>query len=161
MKERPPSPHLVTLTTDFGLSDGYVGSMKGVMLTIEDRLTIVDVTHDLPAHEVMPAALLLREVCPRFPEGTVHVGVVDPGVGSSRRPIVLEIAGSLYVGPDNGLFSLLADALGLNGAWLLENPRYLGESISSTFHGRDIFAPVGAHLARGLPRPNWVRLSLI
>jgi S-adenosyl-L-methionine hydrolase (adenosine-forming) len=145
------SSRIVTLTTDFGTADPYVGSMKGVMLSIERRLRIVDLSHDLPAHEIVPAALLLREACPRFPAGTIHVAVVDPGVGSPRKPVLLRVGKHFYVGPDNGLFGLLVNDFGLEAAWVLENPRFFLPEVSGTFHGRDIFAPVAAHLAGGVP----------
>jgi S-adenosylmethionine hydrolase len=152
VKPNPPPSPLITLTTDFGTADVYVGSMKGVILGIERNLDIVDITHDLPPHGILPAAFMLREVCPRYPAGTIHVAVVDPGVGGSRRPLLLSIRDRFYVGPDNGIFGLLLRDFGMNGAWLLENPRYfLQTEISRTFHGRDLFAPAAAHLARGVP----------
>jgi len=145
-------PALITLTTDFGTRDAYVGSMKGVMLRIERHVSILDITHDLPAHRVLPAALLLREVCPRFPEGSIHVAVIDPGVGGSRRPVLLQIRDQFYVGPDNGIFGLLLAAFGLTAGWHLDQARYFPpEKRSQTFHGRDLFAPAAAHLAAGVP----------
>ena len=142
---------LVTLTTDFGTRDGYVGSMKGVLLTISPSIRIVDITHALPPHKLVPAALALREACPRFPPGTIHVAVVDPGVGGQRRPILLRVDGRFYVGPDNGIFGMLVEGGTLQGAWRLRNPAYFLSPVSDTFHGRDIFAPVAAHLAAGVP----------
>jgi len=155
LQHDPPAPAIVTLTTDFGTQDPYVGSMKGVMLSIEPRLTIVDISHELPPHQVLPAALLLREACPRFPESTVHVAVVDPGVGGNRRPLLLRAGDRFYLGPDNGLFSFLVRDFGLQGAWRLANPEYFLPAVSRTFHGRDIFAPAAAHLARGAPPPSF------
>jgi len=144
-------PALITLTTDFGTEDAYVGSMKGVILGIERHVSIIDITHDLPAHRILPAAVLLREVCPRFPEGTLHVAVIDPGVGGDRRPVVLEIQNRLYVGPDNGIFGLLLETFGLQRGWCIQNPHLFppGER-SRTFHGRDLFAPAAAYLASGV-----------
>lgn len=142
---------IVTLTTDFGLRDPFVASMKAVILSIERRARLVDLSHELPPHQVLPAALFLREACPGFPAGTIHVAVADPGVGGSRRPLVAKAAGQLYVGPDNGIFSLVFQKVPLEGAWEISDPKYLLPEISRTFHGRDLFAPAAAHLARGLP----------
>jgi len=147
-----PPPSLITLTTDFGTRDAYVGSMKGVILSIARNVSIVDISHDLPAHRVLPAALLLREVCPRFPDGTIHVAVVDPGVGGSRRPVLLRIGEQFYVGPDNGTFGLLLAAFGLSAGWQLDHAGYFPpHKRSRTFHGRDLFAPAAALLAAGVP----------
>lgn len=151
MDREAPAPAILTITTDFGLRDAYVGSMKGVILSIHPWVRIVDITHELPAHRILPAACLLREVCPRFPPGTVHLAVVDPGVGGRRYPLALKIENRFYVGPDNGLFSLLIADLRLQGAWRLENTEYFLHPVSKTFQGRDIFAPVAAHLAAGTP----------
>ena len=143
------APSIITLSTDFGLQDAYVGSMKGVILSIDPNAQIVDITHELPVHRIFPAAYLLREACPRFPPGTIHVAVVDPGVGGERNPLLLKIDSRFYVGPDNGIFGLLLDDLPLQGAWRLETREHFLHPVSSTFHGRDIFAPVAAHLASG------------
>lgn len=151
MERSGSPPALITLTTDFGLQDAYVGSMKGVILSIHPHARIIDITHELPAHRILPAACLLREACPRFPPGTVHVAVVDPGVGGRRAPLLLRIDDRFYVGPDNGLFGRLIADLPLQGAWRLEKREYFLHSVSETFHGRDLFAPVAAHLAAGTP----------
>jgi len=151
MNQKEPDPAIVTLTTDFGLRDGYVGSMKGVILSIHPHARIVDITHELPAHRILPAACVLREACPRFPPGTVHVAVVDPGVGGHRTPLLLKIDDRFYVGPDNGVFGLLMADLPLQGAWRLERQKHFLHPVSNTFHGRDVFAPVAAHLAAGTP----------
>jgi S-adenosylmethionine hydrolase len=151
MDRKEPAPAIITLTTDFGLQDAYVGSMKGVILSIHPHARIVDITHELPPHRILPAAYLLREACPRFPPGTVHVAVVDPGVGGQRTPLLLKIDDRFYVGPDNGIFGLLLVDLPLQGAWRLERREHFLHSVSSTFHGRDVFAPVAAHLAAGIP----------
>ena len=151
MTSREPSPRILTLTTDFGLGDPYVASMKAVILSIDRTVLLVDISHELPPHQILPAALLLREVCPRFPPGTIHVAVVDPGVGGARRPVLLKIQDHFWIGPDNGLFGLLITDFGCTGAWRIENRRYFLPSVSRTFHGRDLFAPAAAHLARGVP----------
>ncbi len=151
--KRPGSAtsRIITLTTDFGYRDAYVGAMKGVILNIAPQTTIVDITHDIPPYDILFAALVLREACPRFPEHSIHVAVIDPGVGGPRRPLVLKLGGHFYVGPDNGLFSLLLRDYKLEGAWVLTATSYFLQSPPSrTFHGRDIFAPVAAHLVRGV-----------
>jgi S-adenosylmethionine hydrolase len=141
---------IITLLTDFGTQDAYVGIMKGVILGIHARAQIVDLTHAVPPQQVLPAALLLRSAAGYFPPGTVHVAVVDPGVGSDRRPLVIATDSGWLVGPDNGVLSLAAAALGTRGIWNIENPELLRHPVSQTFHGRDVFAPVAAHLSRGL-----------
>ena len=151
MKPTAPSPPLVTLTTDFGTRDAYVGTMKGVMLSLRRDLHIVDISHNLPRHGLVPAALMLREACPRFPEKTIHVAVIDPGVGGQRRPILLHLGNHFFLGPDNGIFGRLLADFALVGAWKLENPDYFLPAVSNTFHGRDLFAPAAAHLAGGVP----------
>ena len=151
MARTEPAPAIITMTTDFGLRDAYVGSMKGVILSIHPHVRIVDITHELPAHRILPAAYLLREACPRFPPGTVHVAVVDPGVGGQRTPLLLKIDDRFYAGPDNGMFGLLMADLPLQGAWRLERREHFLHPVSNTFHGRDVFAPVAAHLAAGTP----------
>lgn len=151
MDRREPTSSIITLTTDFGLQDAYVGSMKGVILSIHPEARIIDITHQVPAHRVLPAAFLLREACPRFPHGTVHVAVVDPGVGGRRSPLLLKIDGRFYVGPDNGIFGLLAADFPPQGAWRLEKREHFLHPVSRTFHGRDVFAPVAARVAAGIP----------
>ena len=151
MDRKGPASAIITLTTDFGLQDAYVGSMKGVILSIHPEARIIDITHELPAHRILPAACLLREVCPRFPRGTIHVAVVDPGVGGRRSPLLLQIDDRFYVGPDNGIFGLLVADFPLNGAWRLEKREHFLHPVSHTFHGRDVFAPVAARLAAGIP----------
>jgi S-adenosyl-L-methionine hydrolase (adenosine-forming) len=149
--KKPALSRIITLTTDFGWRDAYVGSIKGVILCIAPQVVLVDITHEIPPHHVLFGAMVLREACPCYPERTTHVAVVDPGVGGTRRPILLQLDTHFYIGPDNGLFSLLLRDLSLEGAWELNNHRYFFPSLSSTFHGRDIFAPVAAHLATGVP----------
>jgi len=150
MTQTESAPSTITLTTDFGIEDAYVGSMKGVILSINPRVRLIDIAHQLPAHGILRAACLLREVCPRFPPETIHVAVVDPGVGGQRRPVLLKIEDRYYTGPDNGIFGLLVEDLTLQGAWRLDNQEFFLPSVSQTFHGRDVFAPVAAHLAAGI-----------
>lgn len=153
MSTAQPSPSgLVTLLTDFGETDGYVGAMKGVMLRVDARVRPVDVAHDVPAQAIRHGGLALRGAAPYFPAGTVHLGVVDPGVGTERDPVVLIAGEHVFVGPDNGLFDAAARALGgIHGARRIERHPWLpeGDAISSTFHGRDVFAPTAAALAAG------------
>lgn len=146
---------LLTLTTDFGLNDAYVAAMKGVALSINPDLRLVDVTHGVGAQDVMEAAFVLREAVPYFPPETVHLVVVDPGVGTERRALALRIGDQFFVGPDNGLFSLLPGGTEPDEAVVLDNPAaWRSPEPSATFHGRDIFAPAAAHLASGRALPN-------
>jgi S-adenosylmethionine hydrolase len=140
---------IITLTTDFGLSDGFVGIMQGVILGIAPHARLVDLSHDIAPQNVRQASHILARAAPDFPAGTIHLAVVDPGVGSQRRPLLVTTERARYVGPDNGIFShalAQADAQ----AWMLDQPSYWLPLISRTFHGRDIFAPVAAHLAAGV-----------
>lgn len=139
---------LITLLTDFGLQDHFVGVMKGVIAGIAPAARVVDITHEVGAYEVGQARFLLAQSWPYFPKGTVHLCVVDPGVGTARRPLVVEAAGHLFVGPDNGVFT---DLLAVKGAKAraLTQAKWLLKDVSQTFHGRDVFAPVAAHLASG------------
>jgi S-adenosylmethionine hydrolase len=136
--------------SDFGVTDDSVAICKGVMLGIAPALRIVDLTHDVPPYSIADGARLLAGTTPYYPADTVFVAVVDPGVGGARRPMVaLSGRGQYFVLPDNGLITLVADRDGLRGAREITNPRWLRGGTSATFHGRDVFAPVGAHLARG------------
>jgi S-adenosylmethionine hydrolase len=142
-------PGLVTLLTDFGLEDPYVGVMKGVILSRAPGLTLVDLTHQIPPQDVDAASFWLSRAYRWFPEGTVHLVVVDPGVGSLRRAVAVHHAGHFFVGPDNGVFSKLA-VTGRQPTAISVVPGRLGlEGISRTFHGRDLFGPVAAELAMG------------
>jgi len=141
---------LITLTTDFGTRDHYVGVMKGVICSIAPKADIVDITHDIEAHNITHGALVLRSIWSWFPEGTIHVIVVDPGVGSERRVLLGRYEGRYVIAPDNGLITLVHRSLGLEEMRVVENRRYLLSQMSSTFHGRDILAPVAAHLANGV-----------
>ena len=142
---------LITLTTDFGLADSYVGAMKGVILGIDPTATIVDISHDIAPQDVREAAYVVYTAYPYFPPDTVHIVVVDLGVGSRRRAIALRAAQACFVTPDNGVLSYVLAREGMREAVSLTNPRYHRRTVSHTFHGRDIFAPVAAHLARGVP----------
>lgn len=141
---------VITLLTDFGTRDAYVGIMKGVILGINPDAHIVDLTHEVAAQQIQPAALILRSAVRVFPAGTIHVAVVDPGVGGSRRPILIETDAGWLIGPDNGVLSLAAATLGRRGVRAIENDALLRHPVSQTFHGRDVFAPAAAHLSRAV-----------
>ena len=141
---------IITLTTDFGQRDHYVAMMKGVILSINRVARIVDITHQIAAGSIAEGASIIRDAHPFFPLGTVHVGVIDPGVGGPRRPIALVAQNQFFVGPDNGLFWPLIEAHGQFDVIHLTNNQYWMHEISATFHGRDIFAPVAAHLSQGV-----------
>jgi hypothetical protein len=146
------STPIITLTTDFGLRDPWVGIMKGVILGICPSARLVDLSHDVGAQDVLEGALCLEGAVSFFPPGTIHLAVVDPGVGGSRRPMALRSGGQFYVGPDNGLFSLaLERGEGRFEAVELTAREYRLSPVSRTFHGRDVFAPAAAHLASGVP----------
>lgn len=138
---------ILTLTTDFGTGDYYVGAMKGVALGIAPDARLIDISHQIPPQDVLAAAFVLRHAAREFPPGTVHLAVVDPGVGTARRPIAVAAADQLWIGPDNGLFSFV-----LNDARVhhIANKAFYSSRPSRTFHGRDIFAPIAAHLCTGL-----------
>jgi S-adenosylmethionine hydrolase len=145
---RPAAP-IITLLSDFGTADAYVAAMKGVILGIAPEARLVDVTHAVPPQDVFAGALALRAAAPWFPAGTVHLAVVDPGVGTAREPIVIETATARFVGPNNGLLTLAA-----RPPWrvyVCEAPAFRLPDTSATFHGRDVFAPAAAFLAGGAP----------
>jgi S-adenosylmethionine hydrolase len=141
---------LITLTTDFGTADGYVGTMKGVILGIVPAAHLVDISHEIPPQNVRQAAYVLYTAYPFFPPHTVHLVVVDPGVGSARRPIALRTPAGTFVGPDNGVFSYVIAHEPVEMLVELTDPRYRLPQVSCTFHGRDVFAPAAAHLAAGV-----------
>lgn len=144
------SRRIVTLTTDFGSSDSYVAQMKGVILTISPNVTLVDVTHDVPAQDVRRGAMLLSEIIEAFPPGTIHLCVVDPGVGSERRIVAVEMNGHGFVAPDNGVLGDLADASPPTCVVTIEQSLREGDQpTSTTFQGRDVMAPAAAHWAGG------------
>ena len=145
----------LTLTTDFGLEDGYVGAMKGVIWEIFPEARIADISHSIPPQNLAAAGIVLLQAAPYFPEGTVHVVVVDPGVGTARRPIAARIGRHFFVAPDNGVLTPLYEDAEARGALVevvhLNRETFYRHPVSGTFHGRDIFAPCAAHLARGIP----------
>jgi S-adenosylmethionine hydrolase len=143
-----PAP-LITLTTDFGSSDHFVGVLKGVILGICPTARIVDITHEAPAYETAQAAFLLAQAYRYFPPKTVHVAIVDPGVGTARRPLLVEAAGQFFIGPDNGVLAMVYSGIS-HRARHITAEKYFLKPVSRTFHGRDIFAPVAAHLAGGV-----------
>lgn len=140
----------ITLTTDFGTGSPYVAAMKGVILSINPAATIVDITHDVPPQDVRYAAIVLEDVAERFPEGTIHVAVVDPGVGTDRGIVYARIGRQQFVAPDNGLLSRLAHRSAPESVLRLSRPEYWLQPVSATFHGRDVMAPVAARLSLGL-----------
>jgi S-adenosylmethionine hydrolase len=141
---------VIALLTDFGLQDHYVGAMKGAILTACPEATLVDVTHDVPAHDVAAGALALDAAYRHFPPGTVFVAVVDPGVGSERRAIAAGAGRWLFVGPDNGILTFVLEAHPAARVHVLANPLLFRGPLSPVFHGRDLFGPAAARLARGL-----------
>lgn len=141
--------NVITLTTDFGLQDYYVSAMKAIILGIAPEVRMVDISHDIPAQDIMAGSWILKNSAMLFPGGTVHAVVVDPGVGTERKPVALKIRDQYFVGPDNGIFSLLTEEHDYE-AVKLSREQYWRNETSRTFHGRDIFAPVAAHLSRGI-----------
>jgi S-adenosylmethionine hydrolase len=155
---------IITLTTDFGLSDPYVAAMKGVILGINPRALLIDATHDVRPQQIVQAAFLTQATWPHFPDGAIHLAVVDPGVGTGRRAVALETPRGCFLGPDNGVLSAAlpddvrpartaAAAVLPPGyrAYAITDPRYMLRPVSATFHGRDLFAPAAAHLSLGVP----------
>lgn len=140
---------LITLTTDFGTRDAYVACMKGVILGIAPATQIVDVTHDIEPWNVLHAAVTLRQAVPWFPPRTVHVAVIDPGVGTARRILAARVGTQFVIAPDNGLLSLLHHDGMVAEAHVVSNPAFMLAKVSATFHGRDIMAPAATHLANG------------
>jgi S-adenosylmethionine hydrolase len=141
---------LITLTTDFGYVDPFVGIMKGVIARINPQAQIVDISHGVPPQNIMAAALMLRHAVSYFPPGTIHLAVVDPGVGSERRPLLVECEGNYFIGPDNGVLSLALENKQPTCLVHLSNPAYHLQPVSATFHGRDVFAPVAAYCSLGV-----------
>ncbi|BAY20341.1 hypothetical protein NIES2100_00820 [Calothrix sp. NIES-2100] len=154
-EQQLPPAKILTLLSDFGDRDVYVGVMKGAIAQINSRLKVIDLTHQIPPQNIAAARFCLMNAYAYFPPGTVHVAVVDPGVGSQRRAIAVEFAGGFLVGPDNGIFSGVLSQNPAIAAVELTNFNYWRTpQPSNTFHGRDIFAPVGANLASGVPIPE-------
>ena len=141
---------IITLLTDFGTIDPYVSIMKGVILSINPNVNIIDISHNVPKFDIVKGAFILFNSGRYFPEGTIHVIVIDPGVGSERLPILIKTKRYYLIGPDNGVLSLLAYKDGIEKIYTLNNPKYFLDRVSMTFHGRDIFAPVAAHLSMGV-----------
>lgn len=142
---------LITLTTDFGLQDAFVGVMKGVIAGINPKAQVIDLTHGIPPQNILAGALTLRYSVAYFPPGAIHVAVIDPGVGSARLPLLIECDGCYFIGPDNGVLSLAIGERAPAAIIALANPAYHLQPASATFHGRDVFAPAAAHLSRGVP----------
>jgi hypothetical protein len=142
---------IITLTTDFGVADGYVGTMKGVMLDIAPSARLVDITHEITPQDIRQTAYVLYTAYRFFPPRASHLVVVDPGVGSARRPIGVKLSQGTFIGPDNGVFTYVMAEEAVEAVVELANPRYRLATVSQTFHGRDIFAPAAAHLAAGVP----------
>jgi len=143
---------LITLTTDFGAQDAYVATMKGVILDINPKAIIVDICHSIEQQNIAQAAFIISNAYDYFPRGTIHMVIVDPGVGSQRRAIILKTQNALFVAPDNGVLSYIISASPEEPQAVdLTNPKFWRHPVSSTFHGRDIFAPVAAHLSLGIP----------
>jgi S-adenosylmethionine hydrolase len=147
----------ITLITDFGTADHFVGTMKGVILGIAPRARIVDITHEIAPYAVNEGAFTIAQAWRYFPKGTIHVVVVDPGVGSARRPIFCEADGQFFIAPDNGVLSMIFDA-GRHRVRVISNQKLFLEKVSRTFHGRDVFAPAAAHLAKGLAPAKFGKL---
>jgi S-adenosylmethionine hydrolase len=151
---------VVGLLSDFGLKDSYVAEVKAVILRICPNVQIVDISHEVAKFDVRMGAFLLASAVPYFPKGTVHVAVVDPGVGTKRRPIIVETKRGFLVGPDNGVLMLAAEREGVKNVFMIDNPRFMLPRVSKTFHGRDVFAPVAAFLAKGrLPSEMGPRIT--
>jgi S-adenosylmethionine hydrolase len=144
-------PPLLTLTTDFGVRDPYVAAIKGVIFERCPGVTVVDLTHDIAPQSVLEGALFLAGAVPYFPKGTVHCAVVDPGVGTNRLAMAVSAGGHVFVCPDNGLLTIFLSSHTLDEAYTIDNPAYMRDAVSPTFHGRDIFAPAAAALARDVP----------
>ncbi|HJS22817.1 MAG TPA: SAM-dependent chlorinase/fluorinase [Pyrinomonadaceae bacterium] len=141
---------MITLLTDFGTADYFVGAVKGAILSVNPKAVIADITHEIPPHDIEAGAFTLLASYKTFPVGTIHLAVVDPGVGSTRRPIVVSAADQFFVGPDNGIFSYICDRESSHRTFHITAEKYFRPSPSSTFHGRDIFAPVAAALSNGV-----------
>lgn len=141
---------VITLLTDFGTADYFVGAVKGAILSVNPQAIIADITHEVPPQDIHSAAFTLLAAYKTFPEGTIHVAVVDPGVGSARRPIIVSAGGHFFVGPDNGLFTYIYDRELMYQIFHVTAEKYFRQPPSTTFHGRDIFAPVAAALSTGV-----------
>ncbi len=141
---------IITLTTDFGTKDHYIGSMKGVILSINSDAIITDITHEIPPQDIFKASFVLRNFYHYYPQGAIHIVVVDPGVGSKRKPIVVEANNNIFLGPDNGIFTFIYRELKPVKVFEISNSKYILPKVGSTFDGRDIFAPAAANLSLGV-----------
>jgi S-adenosylmethionine hydrolase len=141
---------VITLLTDYGVRDSYVAEVKGAILKIAPEVTIVDISHDVGNYDIEEGAFHMARSVPYFPQGTVHVGVVDPGVGGERKPIIIQAQGASFVGPDNGLLAPAAERLGVERIYEITNTEILPTKVSDVFDGRDVFGPTGAYLANGV-----------
>ncbi|MBW2146647.1 MAG: SAM-dependent chlorinase/fluorinase [Deltaproteobacteria bacterium] len=149
--ERKADRPIVTLTTDFGMADGYVAAMKGVILSINPNCTIIDISHEISHHDILEARYVLERTYSFFPAKSIHVAVVDPGVGGPRKPILIVTDRYFFVGPDNGIFCFVPCHDTIQKVVALTNKDYFLQSVSDTFHGRDIFASCTAYLTLGIP----------
>jgi S-adenosylmethionine hydrolase len=150
----PSALSLITLLTDFGTADYFAGAMKGAILCVNPHVNIVDITHEIPAHDIYAGAFTLMAAYKSFPAKTIHVGVVDPGVGSERRPILVVSRDYFFVGPDNGLFGYIYEREREVRVFHLTNDSYFRPAVSATFHGRDLFAPVAGAVSNGVEPPE-------
>ncbi len=155
---------IITLTTDFGWADYFVGAMKGIIYQIAPKSTVVDITHEIAPQNILAGAIVLREIWRAFPPGTIHVCVIDPSVGSNRNIILARYANQFFLVPDNGVITLIHRIYVPEEVYLVTNTSLFCQPVSNTFHGRDIFAPVAAHLAKGIkpsqvgPKTNTIKL---
>lgn len=150
MAKRDTVPSIVTFTTDFGARDWFAGALEGVVSTISPVTKVVTITHEIPAQDIRAGAFALAAAYNYFPKATIHVAIVDPGVGGARKPIAARTTNYIFIGPDNGLLSWALRRESVLEIRELKNPRLFLSNVSQTFHGRDVFAPVAAHLARGV-----------
>jgi hypothetical protein len=139
----------IAILTDFGLQDNFVGVMKGVILNINPKVNLVDISHNIKSQGILEAAILLKGAYRYFPKKTIFLAIVDPGVGSKRHPIIIQSQNYFFVGPDNGILSLAATEDKIKRIILIENKKYFLKNVCDTFHGRDIFAPTAAYLSKG------------
>lgn len=140
----------ITLTSDFGTADGFVGAMKGVILSLAPHATLVDIAHDIPPHDIRAGTFALETAAVHFPPDAIHVAIVDPGVGSARAAILVETAQGRFLAPDNGVLTGVVPGMDAARIFTLDRPEFWRPDVSATFHGRDVFAPVAAHLANGV-----------
>jgi S-adenosylmethionine hydrolase len=158
---------IITLLTDFGLRDHFVGALKGVLLKLNPELTLVDISHMIPPQDIYSGAFTLNQACFYFPAGTIHLAVVDPGVGSTRKALAVSAGGHFFVAPDNGLLTHILELQEDCIAYEITADHYFNKPVSTTFHGRDIFAPIAAWISRGIPLhqlgpvvPNPIKLQI-